>query len=110
MKKELKIILKEYGIRQDELYDRFGWYFEDVTRDLLDDLIRQLDISEGELERIMFNAYGEKYMKKVRKEQEEKVLKQLEKEHEKLLRELDIIQSALKRNEYAIKVQKEILK
>ena len=56
MKKELKLILREYGIRQDELYDRFGWYFEDVTKELLDDLKRQLDINEGELERIMLKG------------------------------------------------------
>lgn len=52
MKKELKLILREYGIRQDDMYNMFGWSFDEITRELLDDLIRQLDIKEWELNKI----------------------------------------------------------
>lgn len=52
MKKELKLILREYGIKQEDLKQRFGWEFNEVTKELLDDLIRQLDIKDWELNRI----------------------------------------------------------
>lgn len=53
MKKELKLILREYGIKQEDLYYRFGWRFNEVTRELLEDLKRQLGIDKYELERIL---------------------------------------------------------
>ena len=42
MKKELKQILREYGIRQEEMYSRFGFHFEDLTKEKLEDVKRQL--------------------------------------------------------------------
>ena len=52
MKRELKLILREYEIKQEDLKQRFGWSFNEVTKELLDDLIRQLDIKDWELNRI----------------------------------------------------------
>lgn len=54
MRKELKLILREYRIKQEELYYRFGWCFNEVNRELLEDLKRQLGITENELARIIY--------------------------------------------------------
>ena len=44
IKKELKEILKEYEIPQNELYYRFGFHFNEITKELLEDVKRQLNI------------------------------------------------------------------
>ena len=54
IRKQLKYILKEYGIKQEELYYRFGWYFNEVNNELLEDLKRQLGITESELNYILY--------------------------------------------------------
>ena len=43
IRKQLKYILRDYGIKQEDLYYRFGWYFKEVNNELLEDLKRQLD-------------------------------------------------------------------
>lgn len=52
MKKELKLILREYGIKQEDLFNRFGWYFNEITKELLEDLKRQLGVNEYEMAKI----------------------------------------------------------
>lgn len=52
MKKELKLILREYGIKQEDMFNKFGWTFNEVTKELLDDLKRQLGVTEYEMEKI----------------------------------------------------------
>ena len=52
MKKELKLILREYGIKQEDMWHKFGWNFNDVTKELLDDLKRQLGVTEYEIMKI----------------------------------------------------------
>ena len=52
MKKELKLLLREYGIKQEDMYNRFGWTFNEVTEELFEDLKRQLGVTETEMEKI----------------------------------------------------------
>lgn len=54
IRKQLKYILRDYGIKQEDLYYRFGWYFNEVNNELLEDLKRQLGISESELDYIIY--------------------------------------------------------
>ena len=54
IRKQLKYILRDYGIKQEDLYYRFGWYFKEVNNELLEDLKRQLGISESELDYIIY--------------------------------------------------------
>ena len=54
IRKQLKYILRDYGIKQEDLYYRFGWYFNEVNNELLEDLKRQLGISKSELDYIIY--------------------------------------------------------
>lgn len=57
LRKVLKQLLKEYGIRQEDLYYQYGWHFNEVNKDLFEDIVRQLDVQEWELNRIIERAY-----------------------------------------------------
>ena len=52
MKKELKLILRLYGIKQEDMYNRFGWTFKEITKELLDDLKRQLGVDDYDMAKI----------------------------------------------------------
>ena len=52
IRKELKLILRLYGIKQEDLYYRVGWHFNEVNKELLDDLKRQLGVNAWDMERI----------------------------------------------------------
>lgn len=57
LRKVLKQLLKEYGIRQEDLYYQYGWHFSEVNKELFEDIVRQLDVQEWELNKIIERAY-----------------------------------------------------